>query len=156
MWHSAGESVLPLRRLGSLWGEARLFVGQWFLFRVDTKRVREWIDMATENDVVLIYFEEKPAGFARIEEILPDAKPNWYHVRLLLLQLPLQSVTWILRDAYINGETFTMNGNQMRLEMVVAPPVEDQDEAAPHNGGKKEDARANGGKVISLSDLKKR
>lgn len=74
--------------------------------------------MTAENDLVLIYYEQKPMVFARIEEILPDAKPDWYHVRLLLLQLPLQEVTWILRDIYINGEAFTMNGKAMRLEKV--------------------------------------
>jgi hypothetical protein len=72
--------------------------------------------MAKENDIVLIYFEDKPLSFARIESILPDSKPNWYHAKLLLLQVPLQVVTWILRDVYINGEEFTMNGKRMRLE----------------------------------------
>lgn len=75
--------------------------------------------MATENDIVLIYLENKPMSFARIERILPDSKPDWYHVRLLMLQVPLQVVTWILRNAYINGDVFTMNGKQMRLEPVV-------------------------------------
>ena len=46
--------------------------------------------MAGEKDIVLIYFEDQPLSYARIEEILPDSKPNWYHVRLLLLQFPLQ------------------------------------------------------------------
>jgi hypothetical protein len=59
--------------------------------------------MAVENDLVLIYFEEKPLAFARIESILPDSKKNWYHVKLLLLQIPLQVVTWILKDVYISG-----------------------------------------------------
>ncbi|MCK4467329.1 MAG: hypothetical protein KAU60_03145, partial [Desulfobacterales bacterium] len=62
--------------------------------------------MATERDIVLIYSEDTPLTFARIEEISPDIKPNWYHVKLLILQMPLQPVTWILRDSYINGEEF--------------------------------------------------
>ena len=78
--------------------------------------------MAQENDVILIYIEGKPAGFARIEDISPDIKKDWYHVKLLLLQVPLQSVTWILRDIYIDGAEFTMNGNNMRLELVACPP----------------------------------
>ena len=73
--------------------------------------------MATENDIVLIHFEDQPLGFARIEEILPDNKPDWYHVKLLMLQIPLQVVTWILRDRYIMGDEFTMNGKRMRLEL---------------------------------------
>ena len=44
--------------------------------------------MTVENDLVLIYFEEKPLAFARIESILPDSKKDWYHVKLLLLQIP--------------------------------------------------------------------
>ena len=28
--------------------------------------------MAVENDIVLIYMEDKPLVFARVEEILPD------------------------------------------------------------------------------------
>jgi hypothetical protein len=77
--------------------------------------------MAVENDIVLIHFENQPLAFARIEEILPDKKKDWYHVRLLILQIPLQTVTWILRDAYINGQEFTMDGKKMRLEKIVAP-----------------------------------
>ncbi|SPD75619.1 conserved hypothetical protein [uncultured Desulfobacterium sp.] len=74
--------------------------------------------MAFENDVVLIYFEDQPATFARIESIDPDIKRDWYHVTLLLLTIPVQTVTWILRRAYINGTPFTMNGKSVRLEKV--------------------------------------
>jgi len=84
--------------------------------------------MAVENDIVLIYLEEKPLAFARIEEILPDHKPDWYHVKFLLLQLPLQVVTWILRDVYINGEPYTMGGKSMRLELVMCPETPEQDD----------------------------
>ena len=108
--------------------------------------------MTDENDLVLIYFEGTPLVFARVERIEPDAKPDWYHVTLLMLQVPLQTVTWILRDVYINGETFTMNGKEMRLEKVTAP-------AAP--GDQPDDDKASNGpeqptsKVISFADLKK-
>jgi len=113
--------------------------------------------MATENDVVLIYFEDNPLTFARIEEISPDIKKDWYHVKLLLLQMPPQVVTWILRDAYINGEDFTMDGKQMRLEKVVCPedPVKF---ATLEEAINKRDQKPRGegsAKVISL-DLKKK
>ncbi len=110
--------------------------------------------MAKENDVVLIYFEDKPLGFARIESILPDSKPNWYHTKLLLLQAPLQVVTWILRDVYINGEEFTMNGKRMRLEPVVAPS--DEEEAAPAVQQERQPQKPGKAKVIPLKDLKKK
>jgi len=74
--------------------------------------------MAIEGDVVLIYHEEQPTVFARIEYIEPDIKKNWYHVTMLLLTIPTQTVTWILRDQYIDGEVFTMGGKPMRLEEV--------------------------------------
>jgi hypothetical protein len=112
--------------------------------------------MAVENDLVLIYFEDKPLVFARIEEILPDVKPNWYHVKLLMLQVPLQLVTWILRDVYINGEQFTMDGKKMRLELVQDPEIDnaprrDKAPAAKAAGKKSKEA-----KVISLADVKKK
>ena len=109
--------------------------------------------MTAENDIVLIYMEDQPLSFARIEGISADKKPNWYHVRLLLLQVPLQVVTWILRDVYIDGEEFTMHGNRMRLEKVEAPQPEPHrrpDEKKPETTAKK-----GGGKLISLKDLKK-
>ena len=113
--------------------------------------------MAAENDLVLIYFEDKPLAFARIENILPDSKNDWYHVKLLLLQIPLQVVTWILKDVYINGTEFTMNGKKMRLEKVESP-------AEPETSGSGEDAEAKneaaqngkGAEVISLEDLKRK
>ena len=115
--------------------------------------------MATENDIVLIYLEDEPLSFARIEDILPDSKRDWYHVKLLMLQIPLQVVTWILRDVYIEGAEFTMNGKRMRLEKVVNPDDrqprepnaenEEKDEPKP----KKDTGQA---KVISLADLKKK
>ena len=109
--------------------------------------------MAIENDLVLIHHEDQPVLFARIEEILPDAKPDWYHVKLLMLQVPPQVVTWILRDVYINGDEFTMNGQRMRLEKVTVPsdPVAPATEETPQ-----QQRRPGGGRVISLQDLKKK
>ncbi len=115
--------------------------------------------MATENDLVLIYLEDKPLSFARIEDISADSKPDWYHVRLLLLQVPLQIVTWILRDVYINGDEFTMNVKRMRLELVVVP--EESERRGPETD-REDDADTtpasdpSKAKVISLADLKKK
>ncbi|HDR16818.1 MAG TPA: hypothetical protein ENN79_15310 [Desulfobacteraceae bacterium] len=99
--------------------------------------------MAKEGDVVLIHYQDKPAVFARVESIEPDFKKDWYHVTLLLLTLPMQTVTWILRDAYINGDVFTMGGVPMRLDPVKAPPAavappseEKESPAASGRGGK--------------------
>jgi len=113
--------------------------------------------MATEKDLVLIYFEDNPLSFARIENILPDSKPDWYHVKLLLLQMPPQLVTWILRDVYINGSEFTMNGKRMRLEKVVVPDEPKSPELIGKQDETNESAEASGkAKVISLKDIKKK
>ena len=110
--------------------------------------------MAAENDIVLIYYEENPLVFARIESILPDARPDWYHVSVLLLQVPPQVVTWILRDIYINGETFTMDGKQMRLELV-EPPEPEEDISGKEPSLEKDSKSETKGSVISLKDFKR-
>ncbi len=89
--------------------------------------------MATINDIVLIYYEDQHFSYARVEEILPDSKKDWYHIKLLLLQVPLETVTWTLRDTYINGDEFTMGGKRMRLEKVMSPDEEDEDDFVDEN-----------------------
>jgi len=108
------------------------------------------MNMVIENDIVLIYLEDQPLVYARVEGIEPDSKPDWYHIQLLMLQVPLQMTTWILRDVYINGDEFTMNGKRMRLEKVVAPepPPAPKDDEPTSNEGQK-------GKVISLGQHRK-
>lgn len=109
--------------------------------------------MADINDIVLIYVEDKPQIFARIESIDPDVKRDWYHIKLLILQIPLMVVTWILKNDYINGETFTMEGKPMRLELVQSPEPHD---SAPASDDTKKPSPPQKGKVISLNDLKKK
>ena len=84
-----------------------------------------------EGDVVLIYHEDAPSVYARIEAIEPDVKKDWYRVTLLMLTIPAQTVTWILREEYFNGASFTMGGEPLRIEGVervvpsIEPPVDD-------------------------------
>ncbi len=111
--------------------------------------------MAGINDIVLIYMEDSPLTFARVEDIEPDHKPGWYHITLLMLQLPLQVVTWILRDVYIEGETFTMGGKPMRLEKVVRPEMDAPSDEAPVDD-EDADRPPENAKVIALADLKKK
>jgi hypothetical protein len=110
--------------------------------------------MTDVNDIVLIYLEEKPQVFARVEAIEPDSKRGWFHIKLLLLQTPLQIVTWILRDTYINGETFTMDGKPIHLERVVSPEKVTAPQPSPPVAPGEPPATK--GNVISLTDLKKR
>ena len=110
--------------------------------------------MAKENDIVLVYFENKPLIFARIETILPDIKPDWYHVKLLILQVPIYTVTWVLRDIYIDGEEFTMNGKKVRMEMVVCP-----EELTKHpfqKNKQKKSKKSGNAEIISLANLRKK
>ncbi len=74
--------------------------------------------MPQENDVVLIYIENSPVFFARIEDISADHKKDWYHVTLLILKIPMESIVWLIKDQYINGDEFTMNGKKVRIEKV--------------------------------------
>jgi hypothetical protein len=97
--------------------------------------------MATINDIVLVYLEDEPIFFARIESILPDAKKDWYHIKLLMLQIPLQVITWLLKDEYINGHTFHMNGKQMRMEKVKSP-IEDLANLTPVNALKNNESNS--------------
>ena len=94
--------------------------------------------MNRQGDIVLIYHQEKPAVYARIEGIEPDVKRDWYQITLLLLTIPAQTVTWILRNEYIHGTPFTMGGRSMKLEAVEPVVVATENEAPGRSPGKKE------------------
>lgn len=76
-----------------------------------------------EQDVVLIYIDNIPGFFARIENITADVKKGWWRVRLLILQIPLMITTWILDNEQIRGADFTMGGTPIRIEKVIAPAI---------------------------------
>jgi len=109
--------------------------------------------MTSEGDIILIYFEDKPVVFARIEEILPDSKRSWYHVKLLMLQVPVHTITWILRDSYIEGAEFTMNGKKIRMDVVICPENPDD----PEKDKKSPETKApDTARVISIQDRRKK
>ena len=93
--------------------------------------------MAIEGDIVLIYHQNNPTIFARVEDIKPDFKKDWYHITLLLLTIPTQTVTWILKGAYIKGEEFTMGGKPMRLEAVERVVPEEVKQQPAQDDGRK-------------------
>jgi hypothetical protein len=97
--------------------------------------------MNCEGDVVLIHHQDRPAMYARIEAIEQDIKKDWYRVTLLLLTIPQQVMTWILREEYINGVPFTMDGNSVMLEKVEKISLKQKaqgvdDEIGLNNNGK--------------------
>ena len=117
--------------------------------------------MNREGDLVLVHMDKNPAFFARIESITPDMKPEWFHVKLLVLQVPLLVITWILKQAYFNGEEFTMGGHPMRIEKVVAPPETEGAEEGAEEAHERENAPKptivkKPGKVVSLADRRKK
>ena len=94
-----------------------------------------------EGDLVLIYFQDTPSVYARIESIHADVKKDWYRVNLLFLTFPAKKVTWILRESYINGTPFTMGGEPVRLEAVPGPEISNETEGdrEPGTGAKDSD-----------------
>jgi hypothetical protein len=93
--------------------------------------------MTREGDLVLVYYDDQPAVYARIEDIAPDIKKDWYQVTFQLLTIPSQKVTWILRASYIDGAPFTMGGKAMHLEEVkrlVLPEKEEAPKKTPGRG----------------------
>lgn len=119
--------------------------------------------MTKPGDVVLIYMDNSPSFFARVEDITPDIKPEWYQIKLLILQVPLLAVTWILKEAYYNGEEFTMGGHPMRIEQVVTPSEEQLVEGTGKKPPEKKELpkpalveSKKEGKVISMFDRRKK
>lgn len=98
--------------------------------------------MATINDLVLVYLDQKPAFYARVNDINPDVKRGWYQVELLILTLPPQTLVWILEEAHLNGDEFTMGGRPMKLLEIPPKSPPQPGSPAPESKGK--------GKVISL------
>lgn len=107
------------------------------------------------GDLVLVYVEETPSFYGRIEKIEPDIKPGWYQVTFLFLGIPARTVVWILREEYIDGAPFTMGGNPLRIELV--PPLQEVEahEQQPHRAvqqskseSQEKDQRAPNPKVI--------
>jgi len=111
--------------------------------------------MVTIGDLVLVYQEEEPAFFARIEDVTADAKVHWYQVTLFVLQVPVIEAVWILRESYMNGDTFTMNGTRMRIEKVHAPSESERRFSGSERRSSEDDLSADN-KVISIFDRKKR
>jgi len=98
--------------------------------------------MAGINDLVLVYLDRQPAFFARINDIAPDVKRGWYQVELLVLTVPPQTRVWILEEAQINGEEFTMGGKPVQLRSVPPKPSPPHESPSPPAG--------KGSKVIPL------
>jgi len=105
-----------------------------------------------ENDVVIVYVDEKPAFFARVEKIVPDIKSNWWQLTFLMFQIPLSTFTWILDNEQIRGADFTMNQIPIRLERVVAP---NQTESQPFDTDVATQPQSKEASILSMNVNKK-
>ncbi|RPI03330.1 MAG: hypothetical protein EHM72_01750 [Calditrichaeota bacterium] len=76
------------------------------------------------GEVIIIYVEDEPGFFARIEHIEPDRKKNWWQLNFLVLAIPLKTMSWILDDEQMRGQPFTMNGVSLQIKRVQAPEEE--------------------------------
>ncbi len=111
-----------------------------------------------ENDVVLVYVQNEPAFFARVEKIMPDYKKGWWQITFLMLKIPLEVFSWILDEHQIRGADFTMNGMPLRLEHVIAPAQQFKRPPKPKNKNvtqpahpkKQEDAPKRTASILSL------
>ncbi len=107
--------------------------------------------MAAINDLVLVHIDHKPGFYARVEDIVPDVKPGWWQVKLLVLTFPLQLYTWILDESQINGAPYTMGGTPIRLETLVSPVVrEESRKDGPVEKEASQDGASKGAKVVPL------
>ncbi len=97
------------------------------------------------GSLVLVYYQDRPTVYARIEAIEPDVKKGWYQVTLLLLTIPAKEITWILREEYIRGTPFTMGGQSMKLETVPSYRPRPAVQPDPND---KEDGSGRPGKVV--------
>jgi hypothetical protein len=71
--------------------------------------------------------------------------------------VPVVEVTWILKEEYLSGASFTMGGKKVVVELVVAPtkqPPPGQEDMLETETRKKLSPEAETAKVISLFDRK--
>ncbi len=112
-----------------------------------------------EQDIVLIYYDNNPAFYARVEKIIADYKPKWWRVKFLFLIVPVQVVTWIIDEEQIRGADFTMGGTPVRIEKVVIPKEADMNaegkEGSLNNQGS-EQKQPGKARVLSMTDKKKK
>ena len=104
-----------------------------------------------ENDIILVYIENNPAFFARIEKIYPDTKKGWWRVELLILQIPLMVTTWILDNDQVRGDDFTMGGTPVRIEKVVAPAMPTKIESTDEKERPRVEKNKKQARIISLN-----
>jgi hypothetical protein len=100
-----------------------------------TTQFRKRYDVTDIGDVILVYIEDQPAFFGRIEDVIPDIKPGWVRLKFLILQIPPTLGEWILRPDYVQGDEFSMGGRKVKIEKVVAPVEVQEPDPDPESAG---------------------
>ncbi len=103
--------------------------------------------MRNIGEIVAVFIDDQPSVYARIEDYEADVKPRWFKVKMLFLTFPPQEITWLLREAQVDGEPFTMNNIPVRLDAVKSS-VQNHQKTETDT----QTFRKSGGKIISLAD----
>jgi hypothetical protein len=75
-------------------------------------------EMFQPGEVLLVYFQQQPSFFMRVEKVEADIKKYWWHLHFITLTIPIEPVTWILDDDQMRGASFTMDGQPIHIERV--------------------------------------
>ena len=75
----------------------------------EMSQVVKYKEFLEVKDVILVI---KPdiSFFGYVYKIEPDTKKDWWDIYFTTIMLPPQIFKWILKESYINGEVFTMEG----------------------------------------------
>lgn len=115
---------------------------------------RKALWMVVEGEVVLIHLNCSPAYFARVDRIEPDVKDGWWKLELLLLTLPVERLTWVIREEHMSGAQFMINEALIRIEQV-PPIIFEEKQLVEERRGEMEPVRRTS-KVISFSDWQRK
>lgn len=74
------------------------------------------MSLIKENDVCIIYVNDLPQGFIRIESIESDIKPGWYSVKFIELLFPIKVNTWKIDEEHLKGADINMKGFTFKLQ----------------------------------------
>lgn len=101
----------------------------------ELKKILPLKDTTDIGDIVVIAAKEpQMLLYAHIDDIEPDSnrKDEWWHVKMSMLSIPLQKVTWTLRTEQISGqEVFTMGGEERFIQAIDFTQDDDKKEVAP-------------------------
>ena len=95
-------------------------------------------DSTDVGDIVLIA-AKKPQMlvYALVQSIErdPSRRDEWWQVRMVLLAVPPQQITWTLRTPQMTGmEVFTMGGEERFCKAILLPSVAPSSPPAPERG----------------------